>query len=390
MLLVSVIVPVYNTGTFLAECLESIINQTVKNIEIICVNDGSTDISYEILEEFALKDNRINVIHKLNGGVVSARNAGLGIADGEYICFVDSDDWLEPDMIGTLLKDIGTADLISCGVYRQLSEEKTIRRIDNFSHGLFEGRDGVSRVLKKMIYDFELCQLQPLTPWIYNKLYRKILAKEVALEITEQINYAEDSLFLYKYILKCNSIKIIHDCYYHYRYRKDSAIHSINQRILIDINLVYIELLNDFTNHYMKDSLLPQLERWIALLTCSALNNHMGFDKKVVYIPEFIIDTRIIDKMNLVVYGAGQVGQDAYRQLKKFHYNIEMWADKDYIYYQRNGLDVHKPLDIKSVNYDMILLAVNNEKLALQIKEELIDIGLEKNKIIWMQPYCVY
>lgn len=390
MLMVSVIVPVYNTGMFLTECLESIINQTVKNIEIICIDDGSTDNSYHILEEFSRKDKRIKVVHKQNGGVLSARNAGLEMADGEYICFVDSDDWLEPDMIGRLLIEIGTADLISCGVYRQLSEEKTVKRIDDFRQGLFEGLVGVSQVLRKMIYDFELCHLQPLTPWIYNKMYKKSLAKEVAREIDELINYAEDSLFLYKYILKCDSIKIIHDCYYHYRYRKDSAIHSINQRILIDINLVYMGLQNDFVNHYMKLLLVPQLERWITLLTCFALNHHMGFDKKVVYIPEYIIDTRIINNMKLVLYGAGQVGQDAYRQLKKFGYKIEMWVDKDYTNYQRHGLDVKIPLDIKSIKYDLILLAVSNEELALQIKKELICIGLEESKIIWKKPYCVY
>lgn len=96
-MLISVIVPVYNVKNYLCKCVDSIINQTYNNLEIILVDDGSTDGSGAICDEYVLKDSRVKVIHKENGGVSSARNLGIAQAGGEYICFVDSDDWLELD-----------------------------------------------------------------------------------------------------------------------------------------------------------------------------------------------------------------------------------------------------------------------------------------------------
>lgn len=96
-MLISVIVPVYNVENYLCKCVDSIINQTYNNLEIILVDDGSTDGSASICDEYVLKDSRVKVIHKENGGVSSARNIGIAEASGEYICFVDSDDWLELD-----------------------------------------------------------------------------------------------------------------------------------------------------------------------------------------------------------------------------------------------------------------------------------------------------
>ena len=101
--LISIIIPVYNVEKYLAKCVESVINQTYKKIQIILIDDGSTDNSGKICDDFKLKDNRIEVIHKKNGGLSDARNAGLKIVKGDYIGFIDSDDYIEKDMYETLL-----------------------------------------------------------------------------------------------------------------------------------------------------------------------------------------------------------------------------------------------------------------------------------------------
>jgi len=114
--MISVIVPVYNVEGFLARCLDSILSQTYENLEVILVDDGSTDSSGRICEEYAGKDPRVRVIHKENGGLSSARNAGLEIASGGYIAFVDSDDWIEPDAYSHLLEVMGKYDVrLVCG-----------------------------------------------------------------------------------------------------------------------------------------------------------------------------------------------------------------------------------------------------------------------------------
>lgn len=111
---ISVIVPVYNVGKYLEECLESLVNQTLENIEIICVNDGSTDNSLNVLNEYRKKDKRITVVNKANGGVSSARNIGLRIARGEYIAFVDADDIAEKRLCERAWKEALRGGVLLC------------------------------------------------------------------------------------------------------------------------------------------------------------------------------------------------------------------------------------------------------------------------------------
>ena len=103
---VSIVIPIYNVEKYLRQCLDSVINQTLKDIEIICVNDGSPDRCEDILKDYAMLDRRIKVINKVNGGLSSARNAALPVAQGEYVFFLDSDDWLSLDCIENLVKDM--------------------------------------------------------------------------------------------------------------------------------------------------------------------------------------------------------------------------------------------------------------------------------------------
>jgi len=124
--LISVIIPIYNSEKYLKRCIDSIINQTYKNIEIICINDGSTDESYNILKQYEIKDNRIIILNKLNQGVSSARNDGIRISKGQYITFVDSDDWLELDAIENMvyLAKNKESDAIRKNYYLKTSNKK--------------------------------------------------------------------------------------------------------------------------------------------------------------------------------------------------------------------------------------------------------------------------
>ena len=127
--LISVIVPVYNVAPYLTRCLDSIVMQTWQNLEIILVDDGSRDDSVGICDLYAARDARIRVIHKENGGLSSARNAGLDIAAGEYVGFVDSDDWIEPDMFEYLLQNAENygADIATCGHVDEFNKSITVK-----------------------------------------------------------------------------------------------------------------------------------------------------------------------------------------------------------------------------------------------------------------------
>ena len=134
---VSIIVPVYNTAEYLPQCLDSIINQTFRDIEIICVNDGSTDNSLEILKSYAEKDGRIRIINKANGGLVSARKAGATVAQSEYIAFVDSDDWLELNALECMY-DAMKREKVDCVMCNHYADDGNKSR--KVAHGFAAGR----------------------------------------------------------------------------------------------------------------------------------------------------------------------------------------------------------------------------------------------------------
>ena len=177
---ISIIVPVYNAEKYLRKCIESILNQTFKDFELILVDDGSTDSSGKICDEYALKDSRIKVIHKENGGLSSARNAGLDVAKGEYIGFVDSDDWIEMDMYGELYRLIkeNNTDISVCGI-------NNIKDIKYKNENLKEK----IQIIKKEGEEFKKNRYGEyyLGVSVWNKLYRK--------EVIEDIRFLKDRIY---------------------------------------------------------------------------------------------------------------------------------------------------------------------------------------------------
>lgn len=387
--LVSVIVPVYNVRSYIVECLESIRNQTYRNLEIIIIDDGSTDGTGEYCDTAAAMDDRICVLHQENGGVVSARGAGICFSHGTYTAFVDGDDWIEPGMIEKLVEQIGTYDMASVGVYQEQSPDCLIERVDRFPAGVYAGEERMRYLFGKMIYDQESGILQPMTSWIYNKLYISSRVKTVHERVGKDLIFAEDSVFLYLYMLECDSIVICDQCFYHYRYREGSAIHKSNVHMLADINKVYLALLDTFRAHPLGKELLFQLQRWVVLRVCLAMNEAMEFDQRI-HIPGFVADVKGLEGKRIVLYGAGRVGQDTYRQLMQFGYCVVFWADRAYRRHREKGLDVRSPSEITGKTFDVVMIAIDDEKIAREIESALTESGIPAEKIVWNKPMKTY
>lgn len=203
--LISIIVPIYNVEKYLVKCIESIINQTLSNIEIILVDDGSTDNCGIIIDGYAKKDSRIKVIYKNNGGQSSARNMGLDIARGKYIGFVDSDDWIDNDMYENLYKSIieSNADICVCGRQACLENGEVTNKncIDN------ELIDFGKKSLKEYIVD-RLFYKHTVVVW--NKLYKKEIIDNNSIRF-EDVSYigSEDTLFNYQILCHTKKIRAI-------------------------------------------------------------------------------------------------------------------------------------------------------------------------------------
>lgn len=385
---VSIIIPVYNVIEYLETAVNSVRNQTYENVEIILVDDGSVDGSGELCNRFAAEDSRIKVLHQENRGVVAARGHGIAQATGEYISFVDGDDYIEPDMVKSLIEQIGEADLISSGVFKYVSFSQIVKRTDDYEEGLYEGKK-YDDFLQSMIFDKDTEKFQRFTPWMWNKLFRRELVQAVYEKMDCKMRHTEDAVFVYLYLLRCRSVVITKDFFYHYLYRQTSVCHSVNERMLMDINRGYLVLKNAFKQHTFGDVLFYQLQKWVIKSSCFAMNNHMGFEPECS-IPEFIVDASDLHNKKIVLYGAGKMGKDYKKQLMQFGYNVVLWVDKDFDFYRENGLAVKEPTQILETDYDVILIAVSREKSAMEISDDLISMGIDSERIVWRNCMNVF
>lgn len=210
--LISVVMPVYNVENYVERCLDSIINQTYINIELIIVNDGSKDSSLSICNKFAKEDKRIKIVNKENGGLSSARNAGLSEATGTYIYFVDSDDYCEKNIIDELYSALVNteSDLSICGFKKEkegCEKEKGI----NINYDI-EVLDKEQTLLNTAYYG----------GYVWNKLYDMRIIREHNLKFDETIQSNEDLIFLVEYMLYCNKSCYVNKELYHYIIRENS------------------------------------------------------------------------------------------------------------------------------------------------------------------------
>ncbi len=215
--LITIIIPIYNVEKYLRECLDSVINQTYKKLQIILIDDGSNDNSGKICDEYKEKDNRIEVMHKANGGVSSARNAGLKIAKGDYITFVDGDDYLDKDYCEKLLRKLKENDVecVICG-YNRLYEKnlEVVTKGENL------------RITNKEFLD-NILNVQGGAGIACAKLWKKNAV--INIKFNEEIKIAEDSLFGIQAAKNVNNVYILNEALYNYRFNKNSAVRRYNK-----------------------------------------------------------------------------------------------------------------------------------------------------------------
>lgn len=234
---VSVIVPVYNVEKYLDKCLNSLVNQTLKDIEIIVVNDGTKDNSQKTIDEYAKKYKNIKAYKKENGGLSSARNYGLKYASGEYIAFVDSDDWIEKDMYEKMYnkaieKDF---DLVVCGLkYVYEDSSKNVYASSNIKNDIF-----TKKCIKKSMLN--------IYPAAWNKIFNKRLFNYKVF-FKEKV-WFEDVEFIYRLYPYINTIGVINEPFYNYRQREGSITSVFDERLFN-----YIDNWNGIVQYYKKNS----------------------------------------------------------------------------------------------------------------------------------------
>lgn len=213
---ISIIIPIYNSEKYLTHCLDSILKQTYQDFEVILVNDGSTDNSAKICDNYTITDARFKVIHKQNQGVSIARNTGISYAKGEYISFIDSDDWIENDYLKNMINiATSSADLIVSGVIYDYSIE---------NHKTKTVKDNIFNICDSNFFH-ELVKSRLLFGPVA-KLYKTDIIKSKKIKFPEDISYGEDRLFNYEYLKYVTKIATINSCNYHYIMHNSGSLSS--------------------------------------------------------------------------------------------------------------------------------------------------------------------
>lgn len=376
--IVSVIIAVYNVENYLPRCLISVVSQTYKNLDIIIIDDGSIDNSSLICDEFAKVDKRITVIHQKNKGLVEARKKGLEVAKGEFISFIDGDDWIENDAYQKLVETIRNedVDIVETGFFFdkanstekiELEEEKII--VDSKSkYNIY--MNILRKENKKFFHN------------AVNKLYRRDLVLKAYSNVPSKMQHGEDLLNYLFCIQRAKKIYRFNYVFYHYVYREKSISKRNDISELVDeVNLwkmvgEIIRLDEDAISQKIIDEVvLSKTVLAINLVSKTKLNYY------------FYRTPHMFDDKKIIVYGAGNVGSDYVSQLSRYEKcTIVDWIDKDYERYQYDYRKVNSPQVLLCADYDYIVIAVYQETLANKIIDLLKEMNIDQEKIIWDKP----
>lgn len=409
----SIIIPIYNMEEYLVECLDSVVCQSSKDFEVICVDDGSTDNSFYICNQYVSKYNYISVFTKENGGLSSARNYGMERAKSNYLMFLDADDMLySEDCIEFIINHIEEHSLdmlLFDGKSFLDNKEGTMSEfykkayIRSRSYGLF---DKGYKLFKEMVRNGEYY----VSAYLY--CINKEFLKDNNLTFVEGQIY-EDNLFTFKAILQANTVEHCNKTVISRRIHSGSIMQSQpsinNYYSLVDI----YESMEIFVSHYLY---IEQIEKEILTIfnsiRCQAISIYKRLsNEELDKIEEMPLTFR--NKINImftpnnfemsgfnfpfylfnehskiIIYGAGAVGKEFYLQgMADSYVDIVGIADTNAKNITDSNINILSPKQIISLNYDYILIAVENRDIAASIKDDLIDMGVTKEKIMWDGNY---
>lgn len=298
---ISIIVPIYNAKQYLAKCIESILNQTYQNIEVILVNDGSKDNSLEICKEYAARDSRIIVIDKQNAGVALARNTGLQVATGKYIGFVDPDDWLELDMYEKLHEGIKKSSypICLCNYFKD-TKKRSIPKKFAFKETQLDAEMVRKKVIPDMIGMDELTsKYVNIMGCVWRGLYERQFIEENNLHFEAGITIMEDLVFMVQALLKSEGVQIESGVYYHYVQNPKSVLHSYNKKIWEDQMRVHDLLEKSVREAGMEEEVRNRLDlRYIGMVLVALRNetfvkNNQELKERFVNIKEICTDEKL-------------------------------------------------------------------------------------------------
>lgn len=374
---ISIVIPIYNTEQYLDKCVDSVLNQTYKNLEVILVDDGSTDDSGKICDYYAAKDERVVIIHQRNQGNNVARKNGVKIANGDYVGFVDSDDWIEPDMYQCMVDNIkkNNADIVSVGFYLEYSNKTEIYN-DEIDSNLYKIGKDTNKFIESVLLGNTKSRLYSIQWNLVTKLFKRNVIS-VSQEKVNGVFYGEDMAVTFESYYLAESISVINKPYYHYRQCNHSITHKKDVMLLSKLNEMYAYMKKLFESKNAGCLIQQELDRYFIRTINDVMPKVTGSEE--IYNIKYLLPYKDKGK-KIVLYGAGRIGKDFYKQV----INAGMtcyWTDSNW-----EKIDNSCIISVEEAlkkEFDKIVIAIKNEKIVQNVCNELKNKGVPESKIIW-------
>ncbi len=383
--------PIYKVEKYLQQCIESIITQTYSRIEIILVNDGSPDNCPEICNRYKTLDKRIVIIHKENRGLVSARKAGMQIAKGEYIGFVDGDDWVKSQMFEDMMHYAVeyNVDVVLAGHKEELDGNVVEVLYNSLPTGYYSKKDLINDIYPKMLCTETFSKFGVFS-YLWNKIFRKDVIFNSQMDVDDRIFIAEDAACTYPTLLHANSIYITDSTFYRYRQHVESMVkdRDIDSLELDRYNILYNHLYRKFKSSEHAKLLLPQLN--LFLLSLLTVQSGLDFDNNGE-LNELFAFGKIPEGSNILVCGAGTFGQHIVKRIQSGNkFNLVGWVDNLYKMYKNIGLPLESMNQVNTLDYDCVLIAFIDERNAKNMKNRVLNYGVPPEKILMVSHYIEF
>lgn len=375
--MLSIVVPIYNADKYLRQCVDSIIGQSYQDFELILVDDGSEDDSLQICREYASKDKRIKLVLGNHKGPFYARKKGVENATGDYVTFVDADDFLASDAYVLAEKDMAEdVEIIAFDIYRYFDEDNIRFDKSLVPEGIYQKKDIEKQLFSTMIWD-EKEESFGIDPSLWSKVYKSTLLKDIYSKLKNiEFHYGEDVAVIYPLIANANSLNIHHKAYYYHRQRPKGLLPSYieDKKYLNKLYELYVILSDNM-------SFDPVFQKQIDLFYINSAN----LVKKKYGLPtyskyEIFPFDQVKKGSRVVIYGAGNIGQLYMWQLEQLNYcHVVLWVDQKYK--QLEG-DINSPELIRKTAYDQLVIAIVDPNIRKRVYEYLDEIGVPTNKIV--------
>lgn len=379
----SVIIPIYNVEEYLTRCLDSVISQNVQNMEIICVNDGSTDSCQSIINSFAKRDNRIVSVEKKNGGLVSARKAGLKVSRGKYIIHIDSDDWIEHGMFRSMMECIEETgcDIVCTGIIRDYGKKNLAYENIHFNEGLYEG-DLLKDILQSNMVDERFMKYN-LAPHLVTKMCRAGLMKEKYNNIPDETNLDEDVISTYPMLLAAERVYVLNKCFYHYCSRETSIINTVKKEEADRVRIAYDYLEKEFSQY--EHSVHNIMRQYIYLKTFAYL---LSAPEEIISYKNgrFNLYGTINPESKVIIYGTGSFCSPLKRYIEE-NTELEIVGIADV---RGDGEKILRPQDLKNYEFDYIIISVLLSEIVNLILSDLEKEGIPNEKIKFIYKEDLY